>query len=175
MIARIERGRQHADAERRPAEERHAPHPLGRGDLELAHERHQHEDAPEAVDDRRNRGQQLGQEHQRPAQPLRRELRDEDGDAERDRRRDEQRQDRRIQRAPDERPRAELAGHRIPGLGLPELPAELPDRQPRLAVELDADRDHDHDQRARRTRPSRRGTGSRRNGRRIVGTPSTAP
>ena len=33
---------------------------------------------------------------------------------ERDRRRDEQRQDRRVERAPDERQRAELAGDRIP-------------------------------------------------------------
>ena len=39
-------------------------------DLELPDERHQDEDAPEAVDDRRNRREQLGQEHERPPQPL---------------------------------------------------------------------------------------------------------
>ena len=33
-------------------------------------------------------------------------------------------------RAPDERARAELARHRIPDQGLPELPAELSDREP---------------------------------------------
>ena len=81
---------------------------------ELPHDRHQHEDAPQAVDDRRNRREQLGQEHQRLPQPGRRQLGDVDGDAERDRRRDDQRQDRRVERAPDERPRAELAEHRIP-------------------------------------------------------------
>ena len=59
--------------------------------LELAHRRHQHEDAPEAVDDRRDRREQLGQEDQRSLQPRRRQLGDEDRDAERDRRRDEQR------------------------------------------------------------------------------------
>ena len=37
--------------------------------LELADERHQDEDAPQAVDDRRDRGEQLGQEHERLAQP----------------------------------------------------------------------------------------------------------
>ena len=100
--------------------------------LERAHGRHQHEDAPEAVDDRRNRGEQLGQKDERLPQPVRAELRDEDRDAERDRRRDRQRENRRIQRAPDERQRAELAGDRIPDLGAPEVEAELLNRQHRL-------------------------------------------
>ena len=42
-----------------------------------------HEDAPEAVDDRRNGRQQLGQEDERLLEPPRAEFGDEDGDAER--------------------------------------------------------------------------------------------
>ena len=105
-----QRGRQHADAERRTAEERQRRAASPAAHVSSARTSgHQHEDAPQAVDDRRNRGQQLGQEHQRLPQPRRAELGDEDGDAERDRRRDEQREDRRVERAPDERQRAELA------------------------------------------------------------------
>ena len=63
------RRRQHADAERRTAEQRQLLQPGRCRRLELAHDRHQHEDAPEAVDDRRNRREQLGQEHQRLPQP----------------------------------------------------------------------------------------------------------
>ena len=81
----------------------------GSDDFERADRGHQHEDAPQAVDDRGNRGEQLGEEHERLAQRSRTELGDEDRDAERDRRRDQQRQDRRVERAPDERQRAELA------------------------------------------------------------------
>ena len=50
-----------------------------------------------------------------------------------------ERQDRGIERPPDERQRAEFAGHRIPGLRAPEVEAELLDRQPRLPGQLDAD------------------------------------
>ena len=99
--------------------------PVGQRRLERANRRHEHEDAPQAVDDRRNRREQLGQEDERLPQPVRAELGDEDRDAERDRRRDEQRQDRRVERAPDERQRAELAGDRIPDLRAPEVEAEL--------------------------------------------------
>ena len=41
----------------------------GSDDFERADGRHQHEDAPQAVDDRRDRGEQLGEEHQRLPQP----------------------------------------------------------------------------------------------------------
>ncbi len=86
------------------------------GQFELPHDRRQHEDAPEAIDDRRNRREQLRQVRQRLPQKPRRELGDEDRDAERDRRGDDQRQDRRVECSPDERQRAEFSGHRIPYL-----------------------------------------------------------
>ena len=124
-MARIEPGGQHADAERRPAEERQL---LERGSgvqiSSCAYQRHQHEDAPQAVHDRGDCGEQFGEEHERRAQARGAELGDEDGNAERDRRGDEQRQDRRVERAPDERERAEIAGHRIPGGRGPESEAE---------------------------------------------------
>ena len=67
-----------------------------------ADERHEDEDAPEAVDDRRNRREQLGQEGERRLAAARGDLREEDRDAERDGRREEHREKRRIERAPDE-------------------------------------------------------------------------
>ena len=81
------------------------------------------------------------------------ELGDEDRDAERDRRRDQQREDRRIERAPDERQRAELARDRIPDLGPPEAEAELLNRQHRLPHQLEADRRDDAERGRARTAP----------------------
>src|SRR5581483_7132783 len=103
----------------------------------------------ESVHDRRNRGEQFRQEHERLAQNVGTEFRNENGDAERDRRRDEERQNGRIERAPDERERAELTGNRIPRRRAPELEAELRDRQHRLPRELEPDADDDeHEERA---------------------------
>ena len=83
-------------------------------DLELPHERAPARRCPTGR--RRSTGSPPAARSGTPAaaQPGRRQLGDEDGDAERDRRRDDQRQNRRIERAPDERPRAELAGDRVP-------------------------------------------------------------
>ena len=106
----------------------------GVSDLELADGRHQHEDAPEAIDDRRNRREQLGEEDQRPLQPAR-------APAPRCKmampsaigvemisaRTDEYSVPQMNGRAPNS------PSDGIPGVGLPELPAELPDRQPRFA------------------------------------------
>ena len=87
-------------------------------------------------------------------QPRRRELGDVDRDAERDRPGDEQREDGGVERAPDEGARAELARDRIPDLGLPELPAELPDRQRGVGVEHPGDPGDQPDQDdAEQTRP----------------------
>ena len=76
----------------------------GRLLCERPHRRHQHEDAPQPVDDRRDRGQQLGQERQRLAQPM------PEHSSERKMAMpsaigagQQQGQTRRIQRAPDER------------------------------------------------------------------------
>ncbi len=65
MIARISAADSMPTPSGGPLKSGRAAHPLRRRDLELADERHQDEDAPEAVDDRRNRGQQLGQEDER--------------------------------------------------------------------------------------------------------------
>src|SRR5207247_1283068 len=131
-----EAGLQHASTKRRTAQERKLSERLRRRRLERAHGRDQHEDPPKAVDDGWNGGEQLRQKNERLANGGRGELGDEDGDAERDRRRDKQSKDRRIQRAPDERQRAELTRHRIPDFGPPEVEAELLNRQRRLPGEL---------------------------------------
>jgi hypothetical protein len=52
------------DAERRPAEERHARNDSGSPSRAIDG-RHEHEDAPQAVDDRRNRREQFRQEDER--------------------------------------------------------------------------------------------------------------
>src|SRR5207249_3902518 len=83
---------------------------------------------------------------QRALQGVGRQLRDEDRDAEGDRRRDEQRENRRVQRAPDERQRAELPRNGIPPLGAPEVQPELLDRRQRLPRQLHGNRDDDGDQ-----------------------------
>ena len=66
-----ERRGEHADTERRTAEERQCLQ--GRSACANCNWRtsgHEHEDAPQAVDDRRNGGQQFGEERQRLAQPV---------------------------------------------------------------------------------------------------------
>src|SRR5204863_2476089 len=57
-----------------------------------------------------------------------------------------ERQDRGVERAPDERPRAELAGDRVPVHGAPEAPAELPDRERAVRVQDERDPGHQGDQ-----------------------------
>ena len=146
--------RQHPKPQRGTTEERQRAHPLRCAGFQPPDKRDQDEDAPEAVDNGRNGGEELGQEHQRLAEPGGRQLRNVDRDAECDGPRDDQREHGGVQRAPDERPRAELAGNRIPDLGLPELPAELPDRRRRVGIQDKRDprdqRDQDH---AEQTRP----------------------
>ena len=99
--------------------------PVGRQDLRARARRDEHEDAPEAVHDRGDRREQLREECQRRAQRRGAKLREEDGDAERDGRGDQQGEEGRVERAPDERQRAELAGHRIPDFRGPELETEF--------------------------------------------------
>src|SRR5262249_48388093 len=121
--------------------------------FERTHHGHEDEDAPESVHDRRNRCEQLGEERERLTHPPRRELRQKNGNPERDRRRQEQREERGVQRAPDERPRAELAGDGIPDVVHPESQPEPRDRELRLTHQLDADRDDDaHEQQRREAR-----------------------
>ena len=122
-------GREHAHAQGRSGEEGKPPRPRRRQHFQLSDDGNEDEDAPEAIDDRRNRGQQLGQKRERRAERARRELREKDRDPERDGRREEHRQEGRVQRAPDERQRAELPRDRVPGLPGPEPKAELRDRE----------------------------------------------
>ena len=100
----------------------------------VGQERPQHEEAPHAVDDRRNAGEQLDGDGDRPAQPLRAELGQEDRNAEADRNRDQHGDERRDQGAVDGTERAEhrlrLRGRR-PALRPEELEAEGLHRRPR--------------------------------------------
>ena len=95
------------------------------GPSDVAHDRHQDEDRPEAVDDAGNGGQQLGQERDRRAQRTGAKLGEEDGHAQRQRNRHAQGKQRGRQRAEDEGQRAEVARDRVPRLTGEELPAEL--------------------------------------------------
>ena len=124
-------------------EERRRVQPSGGERLKLPDERNQHKDSTQSVDDGGDGRQQLGEIRERLAQHARRELGDEDGDAQGDRCGQEEGDDRGVERAPDERQRAELAGHRVPGRPFPERQAELLDGEQRLAGQLEADADDD--------------------------------
>ena len=82
----------------------------------------EHEQAPDAVDDAGNAGQQLDRDADRPAQPHRAQLGEEERDHEPDRHRDQHGDERGDERAVDRREGAELLGHRIPAF----LGAEKP-------------------------------------------------
>ena len=129
MIARIKPGRQHADAVGRAGEQRRQHRDIAEGrDQERLHvllqERREHEQAPDAVDDARNAGEQLDRDADRPAQPHRAQFGQEDRDQQADRHRDQHRDQRGDERAVDRRQRAELLGHRIPALADQEAEAE---------------------------------------------------
>ena len=74
----------------------------------VAEQRREHEQPPHAVDDRRDRREQLDGRAQRPLQRRRAHLGQEQRDAEAHRHADEQRDERRDQRAVDRREAAEL-------------------------------------------------------------------
>ena len=57
----------------------------------VAQQRQQHEDAPQPVDDARNRREQVDEKRHRLPEPARRELGEEERDADRERRREHQR------------------------------------------------------------------------------------
>ena len=73
------------------------------------------------------------------------ELREEDRDAERDRSRDQQRENRRVERAPDERQRAEIPGRPDPTSSSARTASRTRDREPRLLPQLVADRRDEQD------------------------------
>ena len=80
----------------------------------LGQPRPEHQDAPQAVDHRRDGGQQVDEVRDRDPPPLRRQFGDEQGQAEADRDGDHQGDDRHDQRPVDERLGPEVAGGRIP-------------------------------------------------------------
>ena len=90
MIARISAGGEHADAVGRAGEQRAdstgtSPNRLIMNGCKVSlQERREHEQAPDAVDDAGNAGQQLDRDADRPAQPERAQLGQEHRDAEPD-------------------------------------------------------------------------------------------
>ena len=90
MIASTRPAVQHADAERRAVEQRAEDRQRADVFVEprihvFGEHRHEHEQAPHAVDDRRDAGEQFDRRADRAAQPLRRHLGEEHRDAEADR------------------------------------------------------------------------------------------
>ena len=83
------------------------------GDV-LGHHRDQHEQAPHAVDDRRDAREQFDGRADRATRPARRDLGQEEGDAEADRHRDEHRDHRRDDGAVDRHQRAVLVLDGVP-------------------------------------------------------------
>ncbi len=96
-----------------------------------AHDRHEHEQAPHAVDDRRDAREQFDRRADRRAHPRRRDLGEVERDAEADRHRDQQRDGRSDERAVDRHERAELVIDRVPFRRDEELESE---RRKRLAA-----------------------------------------
>ena len=103
----------------------------------VAHDGHEDEDGPEAVDDGGDGGEQLGEEGDGRAQGLGAELRDEDGDAEGQRHGDEEREERGGEGAEDEGQRAEVAVDRIPGGAGEELASRTGGRRELGAADED--------------------------------------
>ena len=110
---------QDAGAERRAleqhADQRHVAERVGQHRLHvLGHERHDDEEAPHAVDDRRHRRQQLDRGADRPAQPVRRHLGQVERNPEGQRHRHDQGDDGGDDGAEHRHPGAEDVLHRIP-------------------------------------------------------------
>jgi len=115
-------------AQRRALEHRADDRPFAQGFVEergdvLGHHRHQHEQAPHAVDDRGDAGQQFDGGTDRATQPARRDFGEEEGDAEADRHGDDHRDERGDQGAVDRGEGAELVFDRIPVGGEEEAQA----------------------------------------------------
>ena len=140
MIARISAAESMPTPSGGPAEERDRPHPVGRARPRAAARTAPARRCPRGR--RRSTGSPRAARSGTPAaaQPGGRELGDVDRDAERDRRGDEQGEDRRIERAPDERPRAELAGDRVPACRSARTASRTPGSPARdCRIQLDAD------------------------------------
>ncbi len=124
-----EPGGQHADAIRRPGEELIEHRNFAKGvDQHRLHiglkEGGEHEQAPDAVDDARDAGEQLNGDADRPAQALGADLGQEDGNAEADGNADQHGDEGSQERAVDRRQGAEFLGDRVPALRSKEVEAE---------------------------------------------------
>src|SRR5262249_41596356 len=97
----------------------------------LLQERREHEQAPDAIDDARNAGQELDRDADRPAQELRAQFGQKYRDQQPDRNRDQHGNERSDEGAVDRRERTELFGHGIPALLDQEIEAERLQRRPR--------------------------------------------
>ncbi|MNK86638.1 hypothetical protein D3C87_1065550 [compost metagenome] len=108
----------------------------------------EHEQAPDAVDDRWHAGQQLDSRAQRAAQPGRADFREEQGDAEADGKGDQQGDDRRHQGANDGDQGAVLVIDGVPFRGHDEMQAEGLEGRYRFHDQRndDADQDDQHRQ-----------------------------
>ncbi len=125
----------------------------------LLQERREDEQAPEAVDDRRNAGEKLDRRSDRPAQRMRAKLGEEDCNAEADRYRDDHGDDGCNHRAVDRRQRAILAGGGVPDVGEEEAEAERFKRGNRAVDQRrdDTAEEQQNDDRRREGHPAKRG------------------
>ena len=133
-------------AKQRPQDPQVAEDPRQRRLDVVAENRREHEQAPHAVDDRRNRRQQLDRGAERPLEDDRAHLGEEQRDAEAHRHADGERDRRGHQRAVDRRQRAEVHRHRIPGVGDEKAESELlecRDRSPRQRADDPDQREQD--------------------------------
>ena len=119
----------------------------------LLQERREYEQAPDAVDDAGNAGQQLNGDPNGPPQPHWAQLGQKHSDQQPDRDRDQHRNKRRDEGAVDRRERAEFLHNRVPALLDKEVEAESAERRQRAVDEgnNDAAEDDQH--------PERRGAG----------------
>ena len=97
----------------------------------LLQERREHEQAPDAVDDAGDAGEQLDSNADRAAEPHRAQFGEEQRDKQTDRHRDQHCDRRRDQRAVNRRDGTEFFCDRVPGVDEQEIQAEGPQRQPR--------------------------------------------
>ena len=123
----------------------------------LLHERREHEQAPDAVDDAGDAGQQLDGDADRPAQHHRAELGQEERDHQADRHGDQHGDGRGDQRAVDRRQRAEALGDRVPRFVEQEGEAEGAER--RRGADDQGDDDTAQQRQHRASRPPASGRG----------------
>ena len=113
----------------------------------LLKKRREHEQAPDAVDDAGNTGEQLDGDADRAAQPHRAQLGQKHRDEQADRHRDQHGDERGDDRAVDRRDRAEFLGDRIPDFFVEEADAERAQGRQRSPNQRDDDTAEDDENR----------------------------